>query len=77
VHYVACRWDYDETPRDLLTQNRALVRAKDSGLQLTAFPADWGPHENTGRVADLSPSLLEDLGLTTDDEVEVIFPWIE
>ena len=46
-----------------------------SGRELTAFAADWGPHENTGRVADLSPSLLEDLAIETDDEVEVIFPW--
>jgi hypothetical protein len=44
---------------------------------LTAFPADWGPHESTGRVADLSPSLMADLGLLTDDEVEVIYPYEE
>jgi len=42
---------------------------------MTAFPADWGPHENTGRVADISPGLMDDLGIQTDDEVEVIFPY--
>jgi N-acetylmuramoyl-L-alanine amidase len=73
IHYVACRWDYNVTPKAMLREEIALVRA--GGIELTAFPADWGPNENTGRVADLSPGLLADLGLTTDDEVEVIFPY--
>jgi hypothetical protein len=48
-------------------------------MELTAFPADWGPHEEKtgGRVADLSPQLMADLKLKTDDEVEIIFPYIE
>jgi len=75
VHYLACRWDYDVTPREMLRENMALVRAVGSGIALLAFPADWGPHENTGRVTDLSPGLMLDLGLHTDDEVEVIFPF--
>jgi len=77
VHYVACRWNYEETPREMLREEVALVRV-DMGeyvIEMTAFPADWGPHEKTGRVADLSPSLLADLGIETDDEVEVIFPY--
>jgi hypothetical protein len=53
----------------------ALVRNVDTGDELVAFPADWGPNENTGRVADISPGLMYDLGLTTDDEVEVIYPY--
>ena len=36
--------------------------------------ADWGPHVDTGRVADISPGLMEALGIETDDEVEVKFP---
>lgn len=74
VHYVACRWDYGVTSKEMLRSGKlALVRA--GGMELTAFPADWGPHEDTGRIADLSPSLMDDLKLTTDDEVEVIYPW--
>jgi hypothetical protein len=42
---------------------------------MLAYPADWGPHENTGRVADISPGLMQYLGIETDDEVEVIFPY--
>jgi hypothetical protein len=56
---------------------RALVRATKNGRQALAFPADWGPNEKTGRVADLSPGLCEVLDIETDDEVEVIYPWPE
>jgi len=73
IHYVACRWDYNITPPDLLLSKPALVRAA-GGIELTAFPSDWGPHPDTGRVADISPGLMEDLGIQTDDEVEIIFP---
>jgi len=75
VSYVACRWDYSKTPKDMLREGeRALVRSKKSGYEILAYPADWGPHEDTGRVADLSPALAEALKLDTDDEVDVIYP---
>lgn len=77
VHYLACRWDYDVTPKQSLLEDVALVRSLKTGIALRAFPADWGPHEDTGRIADLSPSLMLDLGIETDDEVEVIFPYRE
>ena len=77
VHYVACRWDYNVTPKATLTESVAFVRNTATGLGMKAFAADWGPHELTKRVADLSPGLLEDLGLDTDDEVEVVFPYRE
>jgi N-acetylmuramoyl-L-alanine amidase len=73
VSYVACRWDYTITDTDMLLSKRALVRAE-GGRELLAFPADWGPHSSTNRIADLSPGLMENLGLKTDDTVEVIFP---
>jgi N-acetylmuramoyl-L-alanine amidase len=74
VNYVACRWDYQTTSKASLLQARAKVKATKTGIELFAFPADWGPHEDTGRVADLSPGLMESLGIDTDDEVEVVFP---
>jgi hypothetical protein len=52
----------------------ALVHAPSTGKQFLAWPADWGPHKDTGRVADISPSLMDKLGISTDDEVEVIYP---
>lgn len=75
VPYVACRWDYDETPKEELAgPQMALVVAQKTGLRRLAWPADWGPHEDTERVADLSPGLLESLGIETDDKVTVIYP---
>ena len=75
IHYIACRWDYDVTPRGMLLNEVALVRSTKTGIAMRAFPADWGPNANTGRVADISPGLMQDLGIETDDEVEVIFPF--
>jgi N-acetylmuramoyl-L-alanine amidase len=75
IHYIACRWDYNVFPKETLLDHVALVKARRTGVFLTAFPADWGPHENTGRVADISPGLMADLGIETDDEVEVVYPW--
>jgi N-acetylmuramoyl-L-alanine amidase len=74
LFYVACRWNYEVTPKSMLSDpsQQALVRA--GGRQFWAWPADWGPHEDTRRVADLSPALMDALGLETDDEVEVIYP---
>lgn len=74
IFYVACRWDYDVTSKEMLARPsyQALVRTEDR--EFLAWPADWGPHEDTDRVADLSPGLLEALDLETDEEVEVIYP---
>jgi N-acetylmuramoyl-L-alanine amidase len=77
VYYVACRWDYDITPKTMLDDpdKRALVIAKRTKRMALAWPADWGPHEEkTGRAADLSPGLMEHLRIETDDEVIVIYP---
>jgi N-acetylmuramoyl-L-alanine amidase len=75
VRYIACRWDYDVTPKQMLLKGVALVRAKKTGRSFLAYPADWGPHQDTGRIADLSPGLMEALGIETDDEVEVFYPY--
>ena len=75
--YIACRWDYDVTPKTMLKDQRlwASVYAPKTKRREFARPSDWGPHEEeTGRAADLSPALMERLGITTDDEVHVIYP---
>lgn len=75
VFYVACRWDYDVTPKEMLRDQTRKALVRGGGKQFLAYPADWGPHEQqTGRAADLSPALIDALGLTTDDIVEVIYP---
>lgn len=77
VHFFAMRFDYSLHPKETLLEKRALIRNVKTGMALQAIPADWGPHESTGRVVDLSQSLMEDLGLETDDVVEVIFTYEE
>jgi N-acetylmuramoyl-L-alanine amidase len=76
MYYVACRWDYEITSKAMLVGSgqRALVKAKRTGKKARAWPADWGPHEDTGRVADISPGLMDALEIDTDDEIEVIYP---
>ena len=75
AHFIACRWDYEITPREMLLEQVALIRAVKTGRALICYPADWGPHVDTGRVADISQGLMEALGIQTDEEVEVIFPY--
>jgi N-acetylmuramoyl-L-alanine amidase len=75
--FVACRWDYNVTPKSMLADQRLLasVHAPKTGKRFFARPADWGPHEEkTGRAADLSLGLMELLGIETDDLVEVTYP---
>ena len=73
--YLACRWDYDEHPKPSLLQHTALVRNVLTDEAVEVYPADWGPHVDTDRIADVSPGVMEALGLVTDDEVEVLYPY--
>ena len=77
IHYIACRWDYNQTPKSMLPGMVVQVRSTRTGQMFKAFPADWGPHVEIDRVADISPGLMEALGIQTDDEVEVYFPYHE
>lgn len=76
IYYIACRWDYDVTPKSMLVDKNlyAEVRAPSTGKAMLVWPADWGPHQDTGRAADLSPGLMTYLGIGTDDEVQVDYP---
>jgi len=75
TYYIAMRWDYDQFSKDVLASDAmAIVRAPTTGKVFLAHPADWGPHTDTGRVADISPGLMDALGVDTDDEVDVKYP---
>jgi hypothetical protein len=74
LFYVACRWDYEITPKQMLANPSLQAMVSANGKMFLAWPADWGPHQNTDRVADLSPSLMAALGVATDDIVEVVYP---
>lgn len=72
--YIACRWNYDEYSKDELREMWVRVRAPATGKTVLCRPVDWGPHEDTNRIADVSSATLEELDIDTDDEVEVTFP---
>jgi hypothetical protein len=73
--YIAMRWDYEVFPKEYLRGDvKARVCAPKTGKEFHAVPADWGPHATTQRVADISPGLMEALGIETDDYVEIEFP---
>jgi hypothetical protein len=74
VYYVACRWDYSVTPKTMLARADLKARVRAGDREFLAWPADWGPNEATGRVADISLGLMTALGIDTDDTVEVIYP---
>lgn len=71
-YYIAMRWDYDEISKDELLRTVCLVRSPATGRSFWARPSDWGPHEDTDRICDISPGLMDALGVETDDELEII-----
>jgi N-acetylmuramoyl-L-alanine amidase len=75
--YVACRWDYNITSKTMLADQRHKALVSAGGRSILCTPADWGPHEEQtgGRVADVSPAVLDYLGITTDDTVDVVYPY--
>jgi hypothetical protein len=72
--YIACRWNYDVTPRRFLKTVKVQVTNPASGKSALAQPIDWGPAESTGRIADLSPGIARNLGLVTDQECHLLVP---
>lgn len=73
-YYIACRWNYKQTPASYLRSIKVRVTNPKNGKSVEATPVDWGPHEKTGRVADLSPGIMSALALKTDDDVIVEVP---
>jgi len=77
VHYIACRWDYEATPKAMLIDKNKRAEVRAGNKKFLAWPADWGPNASTNRVADLSPALMAALDITTDDVVKVVYPAAE
>ena len=59
----------------LATDQMALVTNPRTGRSTAPSRRTGVQTQDTGRVADLSPALMEDLELETDDDVEVVYPW--
>lgn len=71
--YCAFRYPYHKGGvdwREWLKTNKVTIRA--NGLDVECQCVDWGPHESTGRVVDLSPGAARALRVKTDDAVEVV-----
>lgn len=65
------------TPRKWLMNNRVRVYHPDHPEQgVWCYAVDWGPNGRTNRIADVSPWVLQALGLQTDDEIVVEIPHI-
>jgi hypothetical protein len=79
AYYVACRWDYDQFPKERLAGSElALIRSPRTGKKVLAAPIDWGPHTDTGKSVDASPAVLKQLGdVATGEEVELTYPFTE
>lgn len=72
-YFVAMRWDYTPHGRSFWVNARILVTNPANGRQVVLRPVDWGPNTSTGRIIDVSPQAMTDLGADTDDELLVAF----
>lgn len=70
--YVAARWDYSLTSRSFLRASKVKVRNLKTSKEVPAQPVDWGPNASTGGVADLSPGLAKEIGLSPGEAVEIV-----
>lgn len=67
AHYLACRWWETDLEKRFLKDAEAWVTNVKTGARAKARPVDSGPADWTNRVADLSPGLAAELGLSTND----------
>jgi len=72
--YVAMRWKpWDAAGRVWWHNKKILVTNPRNGKAVVLAAKDWGPAEWTGRVIDVSKRALEELGVKTDDVVNIDF----
>ncbi len=72
-YFCAMRWDYSPNGVTWWRSARIEVVNPRTGARIVVRPVDWGPNTSTRRIIDLSPQSLVDLGVTTDDTVNVAF----
>lgn len=71
--YFAYRFPLNPRPdRKALQGTQWLFRNPQNGRMATAWLIDFGPHERTDRVFDLSPGLANALQVATDQQIEGI-----
>jgi hypothetical protein len=72
-YYIAMRFSYSPQGTTFWRNARLVIANPRTGVRVVVRPADWGPNTSTGRVMDLSPQTLADLGLSTDDTAVIAF----
>ncbi len=72
-YYAAMRWSYSPNSVSFWRRQRFVVTNASTGATIVVRAVDWGPHTRTGRILDLSPQALRDLGVTTDADVLIAF----
>jgi len=72
-YWIAMRWSYSPRGVSFWRNARILLTNPETGASVVARPVDWGPHTRTRRVVDLSPQVMNDLGLVTDQDVLIAF----
>ncbi|MBO6933999.1 MAG: N-acetylmuramoyl-L-alanine amidase [Deltaproteobacteria bacterium] len=72
-YWIAMRWNYEPRGREFWRNARFVLTNPATGASVVARAVDWGPHTRTRRVVDVSPQVMSDLGLVTDQDVLVAF----
>ena len=70
--YCAMRWDYGPNRKNGVKywkKQTIKITAEKNGRSTICKPVDWGPHIKTGRIIDVSPLILQELKINTDDYV--------
>lgn len=70
TYYCAAMWYLDITPKSILRTSMVQIKKHGGNFSIIAYPADTGPHPDTGRVLDVSEAVMKTLGLQTDDLVD-------
>ncbi|HJH29448.1 MAG TPA: hypothetical protein C5S51_07125 [Methanosarcinaceae archaeon] len=79
--YVAMRWPYVNgatmseklEAKEWWHDKKILVTNPKNGKQVILAVKDWGPHETTGRVVDVSKTAIDSLEINTDNIVNIEF----
>ena len=69
--YIALPITKGSAPRFQLAGSTWIVMNPKTKQSVMCSLVDWGPNPNTGRVCDMSPTVLRALRLSTDDIVNV------
>ncbi len=72
-YFIALRFNYRPNSTGWWRDQKIMVLDRRSGRAVVTRPVDWGPHTRTGRVLDVSPQTMTDLGVRTDAELLIAF----